>query len=92
MLAKCQSFRSILDVRSEESYWQRAGWRSEKEFVKNSTSVTVLISSKSTELQHHVPTKDNEGMQAKAPRKRLEPGLSFQEIATEVLAIFEQLG
>jgi hypothetical protein len=73
-------------------YWQRAGWRSEKEFVKNSTAVTVLISSKSTELQHHVPTKDNEGMQAKAPRKRLEPGLSFQEIATEVLAMFEQLG
>ncbi len=75
-----------------ERYWERAGWPSEKEFVKNATAVTVLISSKSTELQHHVPMKGNDGMQAKTPRKRLEPGLSFQEIATEVLAMFERLG
>ncbi len=73
-------------------YWQRAGWRSEKEFVKNSTAVSVLISSKRTQFQHEVPMKDNNGMEAKTDPKTLEPDLSFEQIAKEILAMFEQLG
>lgn len=84
-----------IDVRFADRgkrYWERAGSRSEKEFVKNSTSVAVLMSSKRTEFQHHVPMKDNDGMQAKTDPKTLEPSLSFEQIAKEVLAMFEQLG
>lgn len=75
-----------------ERYWERAGARSEKEFVKNSTAVAVVISSKSTHFQHHVPTKDNGAMHAKTKRKTLKPGMSFERIAHEVLAMFERLG
>jgi hypothetical protein len=73
-------------------YWERAGARSEKEFVKHSTAVAVLMSAKRTEFQHHVPMKDNDGMQAKTDPKTLKPGLSFEQIAQEVLAMFERLG
>ena len=73
-------------------YWERAGARSEKEFVKHSTAITVLMSAKRTEFQHHVPMKDNDGMQAKTEPKTLKPGLSVEQIAQEVLAMFERLG
>jgi len=75
-----------------ERYWQRAGARSEKDFVKHSTAVAVLMSAKRTEFQHHVPMRDNDGMQAKTEPKTLKPGISFEEIAREVLAMFERLG
>jgi len=75
-----------------ERYWERAGSQSEKEFVKNSTEVAVVISAKRTEFQHHVPMKDNDGMQAKTDPATLEPGLSFEQIAKEVLAMFDRLG
>jgi hypothetical protein len=73
-------------------HWERAGARSEKEFVKDSTAVSVLMSSKRTEFQHEVPMKDNDGMQGKTKPKTLKPGLSFEQIAQEVLAMFERLG
>lgn len=73
-------------------YWERAGSRSEKAFVKNSTAVAVVLSSKRTEFQHEVPMKDNDGMQAKTDPKTLEPGISFEQIAREVLSMFERLG
>jgi hypothetical protein len=75
-----------------ERYWERAGARSEKEFVKHSTAVNVLLSSKRTEFQHEVPMKDNDGMQAKTEPKTLKAGLSFEQIAQEVLAMLERLG
>lgn len=73
-------------------YWERAGSRSEKTFVKNSTAVAVVLSSKRTEFQHEVPMKDNDGMQAKTDPKTLEPDISFEQIAREVLAMFERFG
>lgn len=75
-----------------ERYWERAGARSEKEFVKHSTAVAILMSSKRTEFQHEVPMKDNDGMQGNTEPKTLKPGLSFEQIAREVLATFERLG
>jgi hypothetical protein len=50
------------------------------------------MSTKRTEFQHHVPMKDNDGMQAKTEPKTLKPGLSFAQIAQEVLAMFERHG
>ena len=70
-------------------YWKRAGARSEKEFVKGATAVTVLLSDKRSELQRLVPMKDNDGMEAKANPKTLAAGLGLAEIAREVL---EMLG
>lgn len=60
--------------------------------MKNSTAVAVVMSSKRTEFQHEVPMKDNNGMEAKTDPKTLEPDLSFEQIAKEILAMFEQLG
>jgi hypothetical protein len=69
-------------------YWKHAGARSEKEFVRGATAVTVLISDKRTEFQRLVPMKDNDGMEAKEEPKTLAPGISLEEIAREVIAMF----
>jgi hypothetical protein len=56
--------------------------------VNGATAVSVLITHKRTYVQRLVPMKDNDGMQATKPPKTLAPGLSFEQIAREVLALF----
>lgn len=70
-------------------YWKRAGARSEKDFVKGTTAVTVVISDKGIDFERFVPMKDNNGMEVKGPPKTLPPGLSLAQIAREVLALFD---
>lgn len=71
-----------------EPYWKRAGAGSETEFVKGSTAVSVLITDKRTQFQRLVPMAGDSGMEAKEPPKRFAPGLSLEQIAREVLALF----